>query len=259
MPTRLDELKEKARLDGEIEAARSIQYRFIPHHKPPIPRIDLKGMYTPAYEVGGDYLDYFQTENGAWIIVIADICGKGVPAALLMTMLRSTFRIEAKYATSARDLLCSVNNFLAQNVDDRSFVTALCLVITSDGARMNYARAGHPKLVRIDPAGNTVEEVSTRGMALGLTAENDAFRSMLEEVTLPLEKGDKYLIYTDGLVEAIDPDKNQYGFPRIREVLVRNRNGDPETIVGQLMEDNKRFTRGAPAYDDLTILALEVK
>lgn len=216
-------------------------------------------MYYPAYEVGGDYLDYFQTENGAWIIVIADICGKGIPAALQMTMLRSTFRIEAKYVGSARELLCSVNDFFAQNVDDRSFVTALCLVISSDGTRMSYARAGHPKLIRIDPSAKTVEELPALGVALGLIAETETFRSKLEEVTIVLQKGDRYLMYTDGLVEATDPDKKRYGFSRLCEVLKGSQHTDPETLVARLMEDIKKFTRGAPAYDDLAILVLEVK
>jgi PAS domain S-box-containing protein len=256
---RQEELKAKARLDGELEAARSIQDKFTPHYKPPVPRINIKGAYFPAYEVGGDYLDYFQAGNGAWVVVAADICGKGIPAALLMTMLRSTFRIEAKYETSARGLLCSVNDFLVQNVDDRSFVTALCLVINGDGTGMTYARAGHPRLIHIDPSSKTVEEVFARGMALGITADTAAFGSGLEEVSLALKKGDKYLLYTDGLIEATDPDDAQYGSARLRTMLEENMESDPETLVEQLLQDVKKFIRGAPAYDDLTILAMEVE
>jgi sigma-B regulation protein RsbU (phosphoserine phosphatase) len=109
------ELGEKSRLDGELDAARSIQSRFTPNFRPQIPHVNLKGVYYPAYEVGGDYLDYFQTEDGQWVIVIADVCGKGIPAALLMTMLRSTFRVEARKETSAKRLLCAVNQVMAVN------------------------------------------------------------------------------------------------------------------------------------------------
>ena len=141
------ELEKKARLQGELEVAQDIQRRFTPQNKPSIPRINLKGVYFPAYEVGGDYLDYFQTDSGNWVVVIADVSGKGIPAALVMTMLRSTFRAEARYETSAKKLLCAVNDLMIEDLDDKSFVTALCLIIDKDGHSMSYARAGHPPLL----------------------------------------------------------------------------------------------------------------
>jgi PAS domain S-box len=252
------ELGEKSRLDGELDAARSIQRRFTPNFKPLIPRVNIKGVYYPAYEVGGDYLDYFQTDAGNWVIVIADVCGKGIPAALLMTMLRSTFRVEARKETSSRRLLCAVNKFMTLNLDERSFVTALCLIVAKDGSSMSYARAGHPMLVKLGLRGTLPENVACNGVALGLIPEIDKFCKMIEEVSIPLKQGERYLIYTDGLVDASDPQKNSYGFHRLSELLSRDKNSDAETLIASIMADIKAFTCGAPYHDDLTILALQV-
>jgi PAS domain S-box-containing protein len=252
------DLGEKARLDGELDAARSIQRRFTPQYKPHIPHVNIKGVYYPAYEVGGDYLDYFKTKEGDWVIVIADVCGKGIPAALLMTMLRSTFRVEGRNETSAKRLLCAVNDFMALNLDDRSFVTALCLIIKANGTAMSYARAGHPMLLKINSQGEHPIPITTNGLALGLVSDTSKFAAMVDEMTVDLKKGDRFLIYTDGLIDAANPERNSYGAQRLYEVLSRIRDADADSMITLLMDDIKKFTRGAPYHDDLTILALEV-
>ena len=252
------ELGEKARLDGELNAARSIQRRFTPNYKPEIPRVNIKGVYFPAYEVGGDYLDYFKTENDDWVVVIADVCGKGIPAALLMTMLRSTFRVEGRRETSARRLLCAVNDFMTINIDDRSFVTALCLIIKSDGRSMSYARAGHPVLLKLSSKREPPQAVASNGLALGLISDVAKFTTMIEETVIDLNKGDRFLIYTDGLTDAADPERNSYGIQRLKEVLARDSDSDADALIDMLMDNIKKFTRGAPYHDDLTILALQV-
>ena len=252
------ELGEKARLQGELDAARSIQQRLTPNQKPSIPCVNLKGVYYPAFEVGGDYLDYFKTEAGNWVIVIADVCGKGIPAALLMTMLRSSFRVEARNEISAKRLLCAVNDSMRVNLDDRSFVTAICLIVNSDGSSMSYARAGHPKLIRINAGSNTVETIESNGIALGFISEYEAFAGFIEEVNIPLTKGDRYLIYTDGLTEAVDNDKNDYTTKRLLDLLSTDIGNTPEAMLDGIMNDVKIFANGAPYHDDLTIIAMQV-
>jgi len=252
------ELGEKARLQGELDAARSIQQRLTPNWKPSIPRVNLKGVYYPAFEVGGDYLDYFKTEKGNWVVVIADVCGKGVPAALLMTILRSAFRVEARGQTSAKELLCSVNDSMRVNLDDRSFVTAICLIIDANGAGMSYARAGHPKLLRIKANGAGVDTIESNGIALGFISDHAAFSGFVEEITMPLETGDRFLIYTDGLTEAVNNEKDAYGNKRLLDLLSGDIGQSPEAMLDTIMNDVKLFTSGAPYHDDLTIIALQV-
>jgi PAS domain S-box-containing protein len=254
------ELGEKARLQGELDAARSIQRKFIPASRPSIPRISLKGAYYPANEVSGDYLDYFQIPSGRWIIVIADVCGKGIPAALVMAMLRSTFRAESKRtdASSAKELMTAVNAHFISNLDVLSFVTALCLIINSDGTTMSYSRGGHPHLLRMRPDCTAPEVVACKGIAFGFLDNNDSFIAQTEEVTVPLVKGDRFFIYTDGLIDAYNPEKESYGCNRLFSTLAGQNTADPGAMIDGIMTDIRNFTRGAPNHDDLTMLAMTV-
>jgi serine phosphatase RsbU (regulator of sigma subunit) len=252
------EVEKKARLQGELEVAQDIQRRFTPHEKPSIPRVNLKGVYYPAYEVGGDYLDYFQTDSGNWVVVIADVSGKGIPAALVMTMLRSTFRAEARYETSAKKLLCAVNDLMKQDLDDKSFVTALCLIIDKDGNSMSYARAGHPPLlIQHADNGSAPKPINPKGLALGMVSGRD-FADRLEEVTLALSPGDRFLIFTDGLLEAMDADRKFYGIKRLLDLMARGQSREPEKVIKTILDDVAGFIRSEPYHDDLTMLAMEV-
>lgn len=249
------ELNEKAQLKGELEAARSIQQRLTPNRKPPIPGINLKGLYSPAFEVGGDYLDYFKNDLGYWVVVIADVCGKGVPAAMLMTLLRSSFRNEARNETSAKALLCSVNDSMRVNLDERLFATSICLVINPDCTNMTYARAGHPRLIRINSAGK-VETISSNGIALGILSDKEAFAETVDDVAISLKDGDRFFIYTDGLTEAFNHQKATYGTSRLMKLLAGNIGDTPEEIIHCIIQDIKLFTQGAPYHDDLTFIAM---
>jgi len=252
-------LQQKARLDIELEAARAIQHRLTPSFRPNIPRVSLKGVYYPAYEVGGDYLDYFQNDAGNWVVAIADVCGKGIPAALLMTMLRSMFRAEGRRETSARSLLCSVNDSMAANIDHRSFITALCLIISGDGASMTYARAGHPPLIKLDKYNGGPRIMATGGMALGLVSDGASFRAELGESTIPLEAGDSFFMYTDGLIDAEGVHGDTYGSERLEKLLARLPHADTaDALVAGIMDDVRQFTGGRPFRDDMTICGLQV-
>jgi PAS domain S-box-containing protein len=255
---RYKELGEKAQLQGELDAARSIQQRLTPSGKPSIPRVSLKGLYSPAYEVGGDYLDYFKNDAGCWVVVIADVCGKGIPAALLMTMLRSAFRAEAVSKTSAKSLLCSVNTAMLTNLDDRSFVTAVCLIINPEGTAMSYARAGHPRLIRLPAHVSSVETYESDGIALGILSDPTDFADTINELTIPLESGDRFIIYTDGLTEAFNHQKNTYGTKRLQTLLESGIGKTPEQMLNAIIADIRLFTQGAPYHDDLTLIAMLV-
>lgn len=253
------EILVKARLDGELHAARIIQRKFIPESKPQIFRINLKGAYYPANEISGDYLDYFKTRKGDWVIVVADVAGKGIPAALLMTTLRSAFRIQGRDETSAKKLLFSVNEFIAADLNaQHSFLTALCLIISSDGKTMSYARAGHPGLLKLSTPREPLHTIEIPGIAIGLTPEPIQLESILQERTISLHQGDRFFIYTDGLIEAMNPDSKFYGQKRLYSLLKDDMTSNADEIIDLVMLDIKKFTRGAPNHDDLTLLALDV-
>jgi PAS domain S-box-containing protein len=254
------DLGEKARLQGELDAARSIQRKFISSYSASIPRINIKGAYFPANEVSGDYLDYFQTPSGRWVIVIADVCGKGVAAALVMAMLRTTFRAETRRIdpSGARELVLSVNEHFVSNLDVFSFVTVLCLVINAGGTSMTYTRAGHPNLLRLRTDTGAVEPVTCQGIAFGMIDNLAIFSAKLGEVTVPLVKNDRFFIYTDGLIDAFGPATETYGTKRLLAALAGITTPDPGDMIEKVMAEIKKFTKGAPIEDDLTMLAMTV-
>jgi sigma-B regulation protein RsbU (phosphoserine phosphatase) len=252
-------LSEQARLQAELDAAHKIQLRFTPHEVPHIPHVKIQGVYCPAYEVGGDYLDYFETDDGNWVIAIADVCGKGLPAALFMIMLRSAFRHLGRNARSAKELLCKVNKEMLLCLDDKSFVTVLCLVINKDGTSMTCARAGHPMPVCVPGPGQQSVRIKTSGIAMGLTFNTATFSQSLTEETVSLKSGSFYLIYTDGLTEAANPAMELYGKERLFKVLVSSRPENPESLIDAIMDDVTRFTCGSPSCDDLAMLVMQVE
>ena len=252
------ELEVKARLEGELEAARNIQQSLTPSDVPSIPHVALCGIYLPAYEVGGDYLDYFQCGEGSWVVIVADVCGKGIPAAMLMTILRSVARVEARSNCTAKSLLCAVNQSICCNINERSFITALCLVIRQDGSAMTYARAGHVKLLRIDGATHTVAPVESGGIALGIIADAREFSQSLDEVALQLTNGDGYLAMTDGVSEANNPAHEFFGIPRVISALERHKTGTAEEIVNGVLDEVHAFSGSEPAHDDVTMFAMKV-
>ncbi len=244
------QLEVKARLEGELEAARNIQQSLTPHDTPSIPHVNIAGAYLPAHEVGGDYLDYFQCGDGSWAVIVADVCGKGLPAAMLMTILRSVARVEARTNCTAKSLLCAINQSICCNINERSFITALCLVIKPDGTAMTYSRAGHAKLIKIDAAGQAIASIESAGVALGIIADAGDFSQTMEEIALPLSDGDAYLAYTDGVSEANNAAQEFYGYPRLVSSLQRLMTASPDAIVAGILEELRAFMGKEPAHDD---------
>jgi sigma-B regulation protein RsbU (phosphoserine phosphatase) len=252
------ELEVKARLEGELEAARNIQQSLMPHDRPSIPRISLAGAYQPAYEVGGDYLDYFKCGDGSWAVIVADVCGKGVPAAMLMTVLRSIARVECRSNFTAKKLLTAVNESICRNINERSFITALCLAIKADGSSMTYARAGHAKLLRRDAAQESIVAIESKGLALGIVPDTEEFASHLEEIALPLIAGESFLAYTDGITEANNTQKQFYGLSRLVSMFKNLGGATADHLVKEILDDVQTFTHGKPPHDDITMFAMKV-
>ncbi len=249
-------LGEKARMESELMVARKIQMHYVPE-TPSIPNFILHGVCLPALEIGGDYLDYFQNEEGDWIIVIADVCGKGVPAALMMTSLRSCLRSEGRKKVSPKELLTLVNRLLGAELErEKSFLTCLILILAKDGKKLSFCRAGHPHLVAFGSSQNQPEALPSKGIAMGMTSEA-TFRSKLEDVTLTLRPGDRFFAYTDGVDEAMDSENRAYGKDRLFHILQQKRESSPRKVVQDVLADVRLHAKGHHQYDDMTLLCFE--
>ena len=249
-------LGEKTRIESELQVARKIQMHYVPE-TPVIPNFILNGVCLPAREIGGDYLDYFQNENGDWVIVIADVCGKGIPAALVMTSLRSCMRSEGRRSVSSRALLIAVNRLMSVELQrERSFITCLCLILSKSGEGFNFSRAGHPHLVAYGPAQQEPNAILSKGIALGVATE-EFFTSRLEEVTIQMAPGDRFFAYTDGVDEAQDADSRPYGKERLFKILEKRKDQPPSKLIQDVLADVRMHVKGHKQFDDMTLLSIE--
>jgi PAS domain S-box-containing protein len=249
-------LAEKSRIESELEAAKKIQTHYVPE-TPDIPDMALHGVCLPAREIGGDYLDYFQNANGDWVIAIADVCGKGIPAAMVMTSLRSCIRSEGMRQTSPRELLISVNRLMCKELErEMSFITCLCIIVSRDGSGLKLSRAGHPNLVAFGNASNGPGSIKSNGIALGMSTEAD-FATRLEEVTVALHPGDRFFAFTDGVDEAMDTNLKPYGKERLFRVLEQRAGQSPMAVIQGVLADVRKHAKGHQQFDDMTLLSLE--
>lgn len=252
------ELEERVRQQtAELEAARSMQQSLTPRYEPDIAGIRIKGAYQPAREVGGDYLDYFRLDDGSWVAAMADVSGKGVPAALLASALRSTFRLHATSTRSASALLGAVNGSMLSSLDDRSFITAACILIAPDGNSMTYARAGHPPLLEVKAGGGGARLIETGGPAIGLIDDEQQFYATIQEKTIPLTPGARYILYTDGITEALGPEGDLFGSNRLIGTVHEHAACSAEQMVEAILGGVSHFTGDAPPRDDVTLLVME--
>ena len=243
------EIRERERVEQELQVARSIQQASLPKKIPTLEEWQISPLYQPAREVGGDFYDFFELDDERLGIFVGDATGKGVPAALVMASARSMLRAVAQASNSPGDVLRRVNDPLTTDIPDNMFVTCFYAILDPKSGSLRYANAGHdlPYLHRNGEA----EELRARGMPLGLMPGMG-----YEEKETILEAGESALFYSDGLVEAHDLKGEMFGFPRLRELVAEH--GDEKGQLGEfLLEELYSFVgEGWEQEDDITLLTL---
>ena len=239
-------------LQHQLDFARVIQESAIPKNFPSDPRFQLFGSMTTAGEVGGDYYDVIHLADEKYGLVIADVSGKGIPAALTMMSIRSQMRAAAILRQQPGDALRDVNDLFCADNDALMFVTVLYAIYDPASGEFNYANGGHnpPLLVRRD---SDCPEVLayTGGVVLGAMSGLD-----YDQASIKLAPGDAVLLYTDGLTEAENVDGEQFGMERLQNVLIDMPNTDPQEMTEVIIEAVADFVGDAPQFDDLTCLIL---
>lgn len=253
-----DELAEKQRIEQELRVAHEFQTMLLPSECPQPPGFEIAAFSAPALEVGGDYYDFFYVDsNKRYLgIVIADVSGKGIPGALIMSVVRCTMRAMAQDNLSPRDVMVKANERVYADTKENVFVTMTYGILDTRDRVFRFSRAGHEPLVTVKSDSGAVRLTSPDGIAMGLVAE-DMFGT-LEETALSLETGDVAVLYTDGVVEAMDEKENEYGQRRFFDFVATNRGLHPKEIIEKAITDIKDFTRGHPQHDDITLVAIRV-
>jgi len=241
---------ERERIEQELEVAQRIQQASLPEEVPELEGWQISPHYRPAREVGGDFYDFLELEEGRVGVVVGDATGKGVPAALVMASARSMLRAVAQTSNSPGEVLRRVNDPLATDIPANMFVTCFYAILDPKSASLIYANAGHD-LPYLRRTSGEAEELRARGMPLGLMPGMG-----YEEKETSLQAGEAALFYSDGIVEAHNPKGEMFGFPRLR-VLV-GEHGKERSLGETLLEELYSFTgEGWEQEDDITLLTLK--
>ena len=244
--------QERERIEQELKVARLIQQTLLPKHVPDLPGYGLAAYYQPAREVGGDFYDFLELDDGQFGLVVGDVTDKGVPAALVMATTRTLLRASAQRLDSPGEVLRRVNEVIVQDIPPNMFITCLYAILDPTTGHLRYANAGHDLPYRRKARAGGAEELRATGMPLGLLPGME-----YEEKETVLEVGDSVLFYSDGLVEAHDPQREMFGFPRLQGLVGAHRTGGT-AMVNFLLSELARFTGDDwMQEDDITLVTLE--
>jgi len=258
--TRLEKEKletEMARKNAELQIAAEIQRNFLPETLPETEGFDIAAKSIPAKEVGGDFFDVIPLEvmpisSSRTGIMIADVSGKGVPAALFMALSRIVVRVTAMWFKKPSEVISFANPIIANNSKTGMFVTLFYGVIDKDARTLTYVNAGHnPPLVLRKKTGE-IEELALTGMAVG--AMEDATYSQQE---IPLAPGDVMVLYTDGITEAVNDREEMYDLPRLIKTIQNNSNSSSQELADEIIRSVFAFSGTTPQFDDITLMVVK--
>lgn len=244
---------ERERISSELNIARDIQMNILPRTLPELAErddFDLHAHIEPAREVGGDFYDFFPLDDNRLCFVIADVSGKGVPAALFMAMSMTLLKATARQGLSPDKVLARVNGELSRDNDVNMFVTVFCGVLDLSTGQVSFANAGHNHPLALQ-ADETTWLKTVNGPALGIMED---FEYRLESFTL--ERGDSLFLYTDGVTEAMNPEEELFGNERLHDCLHTLREKTPRLVNEAVIENVRRFAADATQSDDITVMTI---
>ncbi|HEY3229606.1 MAG TPA: PP2C family protein-serine/threonine phosphatase, partial [Roseiflexaceae bacterium] len=239
------------KFESELAVMRKLQERSLPHTLPQMVGFDFGARLEPARVMSGDFFDFIPLGQDTLGIAVADVCGKGVPAAFVMALARSLMRAEAGRASSPAQALQRVNQHLLDMIGSGTFVTVLYGVLDRAGRMFSYARAGHELPIVFDAKGTVIEPVREHGQPLGLFA-NPA----LDQQAIAIPSGGGLLLYTDGMTEAIDQRGGFFGLALLREIVRLNRRISAQALCDRLLETVQAYHGRAPQDDDVTLVVV---
>ena len=258
----LQQKAEKERLEQELRIARNIQMSLLPQGPLAMPGLTLTAHCEPAREVGGDYYDFLPIDEHTVGILVADVSGKGTSAALYMAELKGIVLSLSQRYRSPRELLIEADRIISRHLDSRSFITVTYLVVDLQAGMVQYARAGHCPLVYVPGPYATQRApqlLAPDGLVLGLQLDGgQTFVRLLEEISVPLGRGDLFVLYTDGLTEAMNAEGDFFGESRLAALIGEQADLPADELRERILRDIEAFTGSALQQDDMTMVVLRV-
>lgn len=247
----LEESIEKERLEKELDVAREIQKKILPAKLPEYPGLQIASVFIPAFEVGGDYYDFFEINKNRLGFVIADVSGKGISAAFIMAEVKGIFESLSKTIERPKDILIKANAILRNTLDSKSFVSAAYGYIDLIEEKLYLARAGHCPLFLL--RGKEYQQIKPSGLGLGLS-DNEYFNQILEEFSIDLKEGDTIVLYTDGITEAKNGKLEDFGDKHFLETLLSNNHLSASELSNKIIREVTVFSSNHSQYDDITLV-----
>ena len=251
-------ISERQRLKLELDVARRAQLQMLPQSLPSVPGLDIAAFSEPAREVGGDYFDFFYSDEQHLGFAIGDVSGKGMPAALYMTLLKGAIQSQSTIHRSPKDLLRSINKTFFNAAERNTFVTLLYGTIDVESKVLRFARAGHNPILIHRPLKNDLIFLQPRGLGIGLE-KGAIFDRVIEEECFSLQSGDTLIAYTDGLIEARNLRDEEFSQERLDALITAKAFASAEELLHRIKEGYLSFTGRAEPHDDLTCLVIKIQ
>jgi len=247
----VEEQMGRERLEQELQLASEIQQRFQPTAPPIVDGYELQGISFSCYEIGGDYYDFIERQDGRLVVALGDVSGKGTAAALLMSSLHAAVHAQAASHSSLVETISNVNRYLAENIPSNRFVTLFYAELDPKSGSLSFVNAGHNPPIIVHDSG-TVEQLSSGGLPLGIMPETE-----YREGRTQLHPGDVLVIYSDGVSEAINPQGEEFGPDRLCQVVMENLNATAAGLRDRIESALSKFVENTPANDDITLVIVK--
>ena len=244
---------ERKMLDHELAIAEELQANLLPRKVPQIAGYDVSAYYRPSREVGGDYYDFIEIDADHLGILVADVSGKGIPGSIVMTETRALVKSEAVRTLSPAETLNRVNRVLYHDIKRGMFVTVFYMILAIQKAILSCVSAGHNPMVLWRKASNTCHLVNPNGLALGID-KGPLFERTLKEQKIQLFKGDRFVLYTDGIIESMNSKHEQFGQNRFYLRSKQLADKSSSEFLSLLVNEVEQHQGNAPQHDDITIV-----
>ncbi|OGU27334.1 MAG: hypothetical protein A2X66_03565 [Ignavibacteria bacterium GWA2_54_16] len=246
------DIVEKEKIERELEIAGAIQRKLLPKELPKLSGYEIDAVARPTRLVGGDYYDLIPLKNGNIALVIADVSGKGVPAALLVSTLHASLHAYIEAASDLSLLAARLNGVVHENTEAERYITLFMGILEPQSGSLSYINAGHCFPFFLSLGGSSISSLSATGLPLGMF-EGVTF----ETGTVTLKPSDVLVLYTDGVTEAMNRAFEEYGESRFQQVMIRAKNQNASSFLGSVVADVETFVSGEQQSDDLTMMVLK--
>jgi len=241
-------------LEAEFLKARKIQMASLPRKQPRVAGLEIYGKTLPAMEVGGDYFDYLQLDKDVLGVIVADVSGKGMPAAMYVQKMQGIVQTSREKVAKPEDVLRTLQQNVHETMDSASFITAVVALFDVSAGTIQIAQAGH--LPVLFARKNRIRLWKPEGVWIGKSSA-ELFGQKLCSEQLNLQLGDLFLFYSDGLIEAKDKKGKEFGIRRLKKFIVASK-ASAKSLVEQCFKEVKMFTGTQPQFDDITVVAVKV-